>query len=493
MLLTKNQVFYVTITLIFIFFLVYTPHLVNPFPIHVDEWRHITESIKLKQGLLPTNFSGIEIGFHIFLMILSFFTDLILIYKFLPAIWAVLTSLILFFIIKKQTSNLKSTFLISLLTIIFFASIKSNVNITGLWFFIPLTFSIPFIYLYIYLFTTGIQQQNKKYILLSLAIMLLLIPTHSISVLFAIPILIIFSLFHIKYIIKHWKFFSLFLLIPILGIIFFSQLFNITLTQAFFRLISELQFRHGWGILELNNSLFELYSPFGYLLAILGLIFLGYSKQRRQKYMIYIIWPVIVLISILIFRFTGISYLSPYQRNLYYFVISLPILSSFGLYSILKFIKLQTNKIAIEKREKTFQTLKLILIILTIILIFSTYYSLPKNIKLYKVIGNEEYETLRFLKTLPKTENSKVMAPASTSVALFPISRHEPVGTIFFYGNRDDVELFFKNETTCETKQELINKHNVNYVLSEGEIDCNYTDIYNQNNITIYEINIKRL
>ncbi len=485
--LTKNQAFYLTITCVFIFSLVYTPHLVNPFPIHVDEWHHISQAIRLKEWEYKIKWAGIELGFHIFLMALSLFTNLVLIYKFLPAIWVVFTSLVLFFIIRKQTSNLKSGFFISLFAIIFFASIKSNVNITGLWFFIPLTFSIPFIYLYIYFFTEGIRQQSKKYLLTSLIIMLLLIPTHSISVLFAIPILIIFSLFHINSLKKQYKILSLFLLIPIAGLFFFSQIFSLTLTQAFLTLLNQLQFKHGWGVLEINNSPFELYSPFGYLLAILGLIAILSHKQTREKYLIYILWPLAVLTYILIFKLSGTSYISPYQRNLYYFAISLPFLSSFGLYKTLVFLKLQTGKM--QNKEKVFQTLKLILIVLTIILIFSTYFSIPKNIKLYKVIDKDDYQALKFLAAQPKQPGSKVMASPAISTAIYPISKHEIVADIFHQAEyRGDAENFFENKTTCQTRQELIQKHNAVYVLSEEPIECSWKIIYQKNNNTIYEI-----
>ena len=186
--------------------------------------------------------------------------------------------IILFAIILNKTSR----FYIAILAIIFFASIKSNVNIMGLWFFTPLTFSIPFIFLYIYLFTEGIQKQNKKYILTSLVIMLFLIPVHSISVLFAIPFLAIYALIHYKYLLREYKFFLLFLLIPVIGIFFYSQIFNLTIVDSLAEIFQNLQFRQGWGVLELKNSFAEVYSLTGYLLAFLGLVFI--IKNKTYQY-----------------------------------------------------------------------------------------------------------------------------------------------------------------------------------------------------------------
>ena len=483
--LTKNKVLILIGVSILIFLLVYTPHLVNPFPTHIDEWTHITQSIKLKQGEFGfgKGIGNVEFGFHIFLAFISLFVDLVGVYKFLPAIWAVVTALVLFLIVYNLTNK---NFFIAVFSMLFLASLKSNVNITGIWFFIPLTFSIVFIYLYVYLFSEGIRQENKKMILLSLVIMLLLIPTHSISLLFAIPILAIYALINYKKSIKQYKVLLLFLIIPILGIYFFSQLFGISFGDAFFRLLGELQFKHGWGILELNNSPFEIYSFIGYIFAVIGFTALLMNKELREKYLVYLIWPVVVLVYIIIFRLTGVSYISPYQRNLYYFAISLPFLSAIGLYKTLMIIKNKIYKKSDNPRE-LYKVLRVFLIILAIVFMFMFYFSIPRNIKLYKVIDDDNYDALKFLGNQPIVSGGKVMAPASISTAMFSISGHTPVGTIFFYGNREDVDKFFDSED-CEVKNELIEKHNVIYVLSEKEINCRWDVIYNEVNNTIYRV-----
>jgi len=488
--LSKNQILIIILIFTLTFFLVFSPHIANPYPLHIDEWRHITEAIKLKENLGLNGFASIEIGFHIFLAILSIPFKIILIYKFLPAIWAIISALTLFFIIKNKTSNLKSSFLIATLSIIFFASLKSNVNIGGIWFFTPLTFSIPFIYLYIYLFTEGIQRQNKKYILISLAIMSFITITHSISLLFAIPLLIIFALSHSTYLKKEYKFFSIFLLIPIIGFLFYKSLSNLTFLETLKQLLINLQFKKGWGVLEIHNSPFELYSPLGYILAIIGFITIILNKITKKQLIIFPLWTITILIYIIFFKITGISPLSPYQRNLYYLAISLPFLSAYGLFYILTQIAIQINNSKIKNKKQTYKYFKIVIITLTILLIFASYYSVPKNLKLYKVIDKPDYETLIYLSTLQHYNNSKIMAPASIAPAIFPITKQEPVGTIFFYGNRKDADNFFKDSTNCTEKNKLLKKYNTQYILSKKLLNCSWEIIYNQTNNTIYKINI---
>src|SRR5690606_35896863 len=130
---------------------------------------------------------NIESGFHFLLFLSSYLIDLVLNYKYLPALWATFSALTLFYLVYKKSGN---NFYLGLLSIIFFASIKSNVNILGLWFFTPLTFAIPFIFLYFYLFTEGVEKENTKMVIGSLLIMIFLLPFHAISVLFSIPVLI---------------------------------------------------------------------------------------------------------------------------------------------------------------------------------------------------------------------------------------------------------------------------------------------------------------
>jgi len=288
----------------------------------------------------------LELGFHFFLFILSWVFDLVLIYKFLPALWICLTAGVLFYVVYKKTGR---NFLPAWLAMIFFASIKSNVNITGLWFFTPLTFAIPFIFLYVYFLTEGVEKQNKKLILWAVAIMAFLTPTHSVSVLFFIPALLVYLSINFRYVIKEYKFFLTFLIIPIVGILTFKYTLAIPWGSLIGQLLYSIQFRYGWGVLELQNSFTEVYSVAGYILAVIGLLFILLGKGTK-KYLIFVIWPLSVFILMIIYRMIGTSYLSPYQRNLYYLAIALPFLSAFGLFSLLKWFKYYLNKLITEKK-----------------------------------------------------------------------------------------------------------------------------------------------
>ena len=361
----------------------------------------------------------------------------------------------------------------------FLASLKSNVNILGLWFFTPLIFSIPFIFLYIYFFTEGFEKQNKKNILISFFIMLLLIPIYSISVLFAVPFLIIYSLFYFSYIRKEWKFFSIFLAIPVLGLLLFSYFTYVSLIFAIPKLINSLQFKYGWGVLELKNSPFELYSLLGYILAGLGIVFIFLREKNRKKYLAYILWPIILFLSIAFYRLFDVSYLCPYQRNLYFFAISLPFLSAFGLYSLIKLLNL-------EKYRKVTKIIIIAIIILGVfIFTFKGYFDIPRQVAPYKLIDNKDYKALSYLSFLPE---GNVLANPGISTTIYPIAKKGIITSIFFYAKerRSEVDNFFKSKN-CTKQKELIKKYNVTYILTKQKINCNWEVIYNKGDI-IYKV-----
>lgn len=482
----KKEIFLIILVCIFVFLIVYSPHFKNRFPLHLDEWHHITEAIKLgngeyvfqgRQGYIT---QGFEIGFHSFILVLSKLFDIIFAYQYLAALFAVFSSLVLFYVVFKKTGN----FLIGISSMIFFASIKSNANILGLNFFTPLTFAIPFIFLYVYFFTEGLEKQNKKYILISIFIMTFLLFFHSVSVLFSLPFLFVYSLFYLSYIKKEYKFFLWFLIIPIIGSIFYIYMEHVSVIGFLGKFLSDLQFKKGWGVYEYNNSFFEIYSLTGYILAFLGLYEIIFFGENRKKYIPYILWPFFSLISILIFRIFQVSFLSPYQRNLYYLAIGLPILSAFGLKSILRIVKDDLKKLNLtEKKEKiTKKVIFIAIFCIIIFLIFFSYYKTPELVKIYHTIDESDYNAISYLSQYP---NATVMAPLLMAPAIYPISGHTPVGTIWFYGDSTAVESFYSS-TSCIDAEEILKKYDVKYIITRTQFKCNWTNIYSDGDY-VYE------
>lgn len=507
----KLQWLVLLLTLGGVFFIVYAPHFTYALPFHVDEWHHISEGLRLGnygeyfrifQAESANRFSGAEIGFHFFLFLLSFVTNLVLAYKFLPALWAVFSAAAIFYVVYKKSDN---NFLLSWLTVLFFASLKSNVNLLGLWFFTPLTFVLPLILLYVYFFDEGLKQLKTNYLLISLGLMAVIVPTHSLSLFFALPFLVIFTLLNWKSALKKWPIMLAYLILPVLAIFFYQYILNIPWSQLPARLGDLVTFRHGWGILELGNSLTEVYSLTGYILAIIGIGHIFHAKQIK-KYSIFLLWLLSTAILILIYRTTGNSYLSPYQRNVYYLAIALPIFSALGLYWLIRSSSDFFGRfLSQSKKEKRIPglgdiTIKLnitqrltvwiirgltaLIIIITIFLTFGHYYRMPVQVGLYHVLEKDDYSALLYLAPFA---TGKIMATPFVSCGVYPIMRLDPVGSLPFYGHKDAIRDFFISDD-CSVKTAILKQENVNFIVSPSIIDCGYRLIFKNNSNYIYAV-----
>ncbi len=475
----KKRVSLLVLTLLFTALVVYIPHYVNPFPIHVDEWHHITEALKIKNGEFNFSINAARVGFQFFLSIISYFADLVLIYKFFPALWSALSALALFFLVYKKTNN----FNIGIFSIIFFASIKTNSNLLGLWFFTPLTFVTPLIFLLFYFYTEGIEKLNKEYLIYSLIITIIIIPTHSISFFFMIPILAIYSLIKYKNTIKMIKPLSSFLILIPISILFYSFITNKSIISVLTSSLSILLFRKGWGVTELNNSPLEIYTEIGYLFAIFGLILLISKKEYRDKCLIFLIWPLTLIFMIAFFRIFDFSYFSPYQRNMYYLALSLPFLSAISLNLLIeKLIKIKKGKLKTDYVKTILITLLLILIIS-----FSFYqYILPITKQpVYRLIDQNDYDSIKYTQDLPK---SIILAHPAISTTIYPIAQQETIATNYFYKKENiNITISFLEDYDCSQKNQMINNFNISYVLSKEKINCNWELIYNKSNY-IYKV-----
>jgi hypothetical protein len=480
-----GKVIIVILIVLLNFFVVYNIHLDRPFATHIDEWRALKESQSLVQGNYQAKgIDATEIGFHSFLAILWKTTDLVNIYKFLPAFWATLTGFILFLLVRKKTNN----FYISIFAWLFFASIKSNTNITGIWFFTPLSFALPFIFLYLFYFSEGLEKQNKKYTLLSLLFMAILVPTHAISLLFSLPLLIIYSLFHLNYLKKEWKFFLSFLIIPVIGLLIYSHFTNLNLVSSISSLFNNLTFKYGWGVIEADNSPLELYSLVGYILAIIGITSYFIFVKEKKKYLLYFLWPLVLVFMILFYKIFDFSFLSPYQRNLYYFAISLPFWSALGLYYSLKLIKkFLSNIMKSEKKEIIIKSILSISLILIIILTFISYNRVPEQFRLYEVMNKNNYDSLIFLKSqLP----GKVLAEPLLSAAIPVVANKTILASTYFNSNKLPNLMKFLTTQDCNIKNQIIKDNKIKYIIQKQPLNCtnmNTTLIYNQTNL-VYKI-----
>ncbi|MFT4303135.1 MAG: hypothetical protein ACMXYG_01100 [Candidatus Woesearchaeota archaeon] len=464
------------IILIFTSVLVYSPHFDYKYPFSIDEWHHITEAYKLRDGVYTGGTIGYRFGFHFLLAGLSYGFDLVRIYHLLPALWVIFSALSLYYVISKiDKQNKKKTAFIALASLFFFASIKSSVNILGLIFFTPLSFSIPFIYLYIYWFYYGLKENKFNYVIYSLVLMLFLVFVYPISVLFGLPILIVLMGIYYKNILPNIKYYSLLLILPLFGFVYYLLILEKSVTEAFLRLFRELFFWQQWEGFIYYNSPLELYSLIGYIFALIGLFYVIYKKEKN--YYLFVIWFFVVLGNILFYIATSLSILSPYKRNLYYFALVVPIFSAIGLWYCFNYINGYMKKFSPSLKNAIFALLFVIIFILT----FFQYFNVPWTV--YYAISDSDHRMFTELADYPY---GLVLTDISRSMALYPIAKKDPAAAFHFYGTPHNWADYV-NAENCDEMYDIIKRANISYIIDDFDNGCNWPILFKSHSF-VYDV-----
>ena len=122
----------------------------------------------------------------------------------------------------------------------------------------------------------------------------------------------------------------------------------------------------------------------------------------------------------------------------------------------------------------------LLLFFLTaLFIIFNDYYKLDKQVELYQVINDNSYNAIKFLETYPK---SVVLAPVHTSTAVYPLSGHDVVATLYFYGinNRKVVEAAYFSGN-CSKVYGVAEENNASFILADFSMEgCGWNEVYKE-------------
>ncbi|MEK6934682.1 MAG: hypothetical protein AABW46_02280 [Nanoarchaeota archaeon] len=504
------QLLLVLIALVFIFVLIFlvhidysgmiqNPHLDTPYvyeenfefkyPIHTDEYTHLARSIKLieEERIDLHNpyrkdlsyHKDLELGFHVFSSGFFILTGLdpVLDLKYLAALFAIINSLMLFVLGRYITKR----FYIGLLSILFFAVLKSNINLMGNWFFIPSTMSVFLIFLFFYLFLRLFKKFRADILLLALVVLLISIFVYPPSAVIIILTSFVYLIFNHKRFSKKLK--RLFLILALVGLIIFVLNFN------FF--INSIKFGY-WtatAIGDVRYNLLSLYGVLGILLSILGFIFIFLKKYSKLLFIL----PAIFLVNIIIYTFTDSTYLIPYTRNVYYFLTSLVPLTSIGLYHLLVYLK------KLVKNKYIFSLLVLVIVVGLTLFSLRNYYDIneqknisnvdSKNLVILYLLEKQDYEALKFLKD-NYGKNNLILVDPLVSVGVYPIGRGKAKSMISSnIGLDGDPRMYFKFlDMDCKDRTFLIQEENFGFALSRFPLNCpGFLKVYDKQNY-VYDV-----
>jgi hypothetical protein len=508
------KVILLVLTLIICFFLVYKIHfaypyefinpesatLVNatpyPFPLHNDEWTHLALGLAIAEEH-KTNFNPYlgtptqdrEKGFHLLLATLFRFPMIspVLFYQLLAPIFLAVNALFLFLLVSKLIKN----YWAGLFSIFFFASIKSNMNLLGNWFFIPLTFTLFLVFLYFYLFTKALEgsKKSKTFMLASMLVFVVAILIYPFAAVLASIVSSLYTLSKLGFVKKNLKYVVFFGILGFIISVVFVKLYfwTGTILGTAQKFLGEMVFEKGWAVLEHSYSLLSFYGIIPSMLVVLGIIYL----LLKKKNLLFILWPAVLFLNLVLFMLFGFSLFLPYQRNLFYLLVSLAPLSAMGLYWLSELLVASSKKYIVRNKKYSI-ALAVLLVAIVLFFTFKGYYKIePQEFSLHRIMTFPEYEALLWLKEHYEPYQ-KVLAKPFLSVAVYPVSMNRVVGMMpsslegGAYGRIYD---FFKLD--CKAKQIILGEEKVDFVITQGSIDCDFitnSRVYYKDGITLYKV-----
>ncbi len=471
--------------------LTYAPHISYPLPFHLDEWTHLGKMERMKeQGpAYLLNHSPVEIGFDLLLLVLSLILgstlSLVKVYQFLPALNILFISLVLFFCLRK-----KYTAWTGLAALLFLIFLPSNVNILGIWFFVPIMASAFFDYLALFTLEEAIQE-NKPQKLWLVALYLFSIALIHQSSFFVLGVVsCIYLLMRYKKVSENKKILKPFLvLLTLISIAFIYAVYVFakgSLSQVLL-----------WGpiVPQINYNPFLLYGILPSLFALIGF----YTSYKQKTLLTFRIYALLSLLMLLQFPFTNISVFSAYQRYLYHFMLACIPLSALGLYSSICWIQEKMKKYT--KHLPTITALGIITV-----LAFMSYqqFILAPEVALYHTIEPSELPLLLQLKAYPP---GVILTPLDMGITVKPITGHEPALTFSNWKKQKDLEAFYKAPCAIQ-EEDLYNEYLTSqsedklrdrkperptvYVYAPSKLNCSFLTPLAEGTGFIYRIDIKK-
>ncbi len=409
---------------------------------------------------LTLEFDDFELGFHLF--IAWFFTltglDPVLNQQFLPAVFIVISILSIFLFAYGVTKN----FYIGVIAGLFFLSIKGNINIYSLGFFVPIIVSTFLIFL---IFYTYLREDLRHFSIVFFIISLIFYP---LATVFITSVLAIYLLYNKKLKRTHIYY----------GVALFVLM---ALLTGFTRLKDFLIFKQGWTLgQEIEYSLLQIYGLIGILFAIIGIYFL-FKKQYNRILLMTLVFPLFAILSYPIFKAT---LLLPYQRSLFFMMLAMVPLSAIGAYHSLEliFIKIKNHFVSIS-------IISMLVLILLIGAFYNYYYVADSNFSPAHMISDSDYEALSWIKSNLGV-NNRIMIAGVPALGVYPISYNKVYAvpeSSLRASNISRVMLFFNSD--CGTKKNLLDKQFNNLVYSRTSMDCDFLNlVYSKDSVYIYTV-----
>jgi hypothetical protein len=455
--------------------LVYIPHYSYDYPMHVDEWRIARDSLKTVEykSLAAPEASGdfkdyteTEPGVYLITAMLYSFAGLSweTTFKFLAAFNMMISAFLIFVFARALTKNSWT----GVFAMIFFASIKSNVNILGPWFYVGLMINVPLVFLCFHSLNQAVRSDSLKLIVTSIILFLGVAVIYPYAAAYVGIVAVLYLIFNFRFLLKHKIVSILAIASPILlFMITFSTLKKGTFAQTLAGMWARANFPVVYASFEPKYDMIMFFGAAAFFLAVIGIII------AVKKYKLVAIWPIFLAAFFLYnqdIRWDYGSFLIPYLRLFVMYLISLPVPAAIGLTFVCSLVlKL--------KLQKPIQIAILLALCISVFgYTFSNYADIPSHIAIYHIIEKPDIQLIRQLD-----------APFIITYKI----NDRPIKLV----TNQTYSYFIKQdglESDCPGLMDFVFSKKYPYLLADAKFDCgSWFELQKENNGRyLYRINI---
>ena len=379
-------------------YMAFIPNLNYPYPVHIDEWVHIAHNNALIQagGLNYSDpFSGLgsgglvttlEGGFHVLFGVFYQISGMswVAINLYLPSIIFAFTALSVHVLARRKGFGWEAAF--------FTCLIPTTVGIMGPAFFIPMTVSLPFVPLS--LFLVFYYRTLWSYILLAIFIGFMII-THATSAVILIIIMVPCVLLYLKKEPKHG------IILLLMGVVPFL----ITLPWTYGLIESTADSLFVPKPLPVNHDLPRILKAYGYIpfaIGLLGTFWLAWKGGARNYGLVFGLLLMVFMLAVFFTLHYGVEPI--YLRGILYALLMLGIVAGAGL-MVIKNLRLPMNLGIPDALKRIGYPLCLIVIIIILVISVPT----RQNTLYYHMIDTEDYEAFVWIKENVGTEYQRAI------------------------------------------------------------------------------------
>ncbi len=455
---------------IVVFFLIYSPHFTYRFPLHVTEYFYMNHAYKITEtGKLCINpYNDIydcdaKTGFPALLASIFLLTkmDPLLDYKFLPALFGIITALVIFVFIYELTKN----FWTSLLAMVLSATIPGNSLILGLILAVPFTVSLILCFLFLLLMHKWLTERSANYLILAGIFIFIAFTLHGSAAAYILVVSLPYVVYNMK---KDWKVFCAFFigLLAVSAAVFLSWFWKGGIKETILSNFWRLEFPYH------NINYFLIGIP----LAICGLfglyIILGEKHQKILSFFF-----IFSLVGFLISSIIKYSYLIRPERLIYLVLLFAIFIGSIGFSHLLGILR--------HKIKKKYVFILIAGVLLALIFGFQLRANFPPLFDY--IVDDKDYEMLDWLKI--HYSGQRILANPRFSSAI-PITNNSVV--VHWMGGAElsgEADRFFESPS-CEQGLDWVERYKPKLLISQKALDCVYLKEV-QSNVTgyfIYEV-----